>query len=155
MFRPFGPLSLCKPIVEGKGFRGTAFVQYFYQEDSDMAQSNLVSYTCWGFPERKRSSDAFTFSIPGWQDNWWKCHVSHVFLILLFFFFFGRMVQEITEREKACSRAMRLDSTLRRGQGWRSDRERERDREERERLSCGDIRARKKGLERGNLFASF
>ncbi|KAG2217573.1 hypothetical protein INT45_004926 [Circinella minor] len=41
LFRPFGPLSLCKPIVEGKGFRGTAFIQYFFQGDSDEAQNHM------------------------------------------------------------------------------------------------------------------
>lgn len=43
LFRPFGPLSLCSLIVEGGSFRGTAFVQYFNQEDSDEAQNQLVS----------------------------------------------------------------------------------------------------------------
>ena len=43
LFRPFGPLSLCKPIVEGKAFRGTAFIQYFFQSDSDEAQNHMVS----------------------------------------------------------------------------------------------------------------
>ncbi|KAI8141654.1 hypothetical protein BJV82DRAFT_618597 [Fennellomyces sp. T-0311] len=41
LFRPFGPLSLCKPIVEGKTFRGTAFVQYFFQGDSDEALHHM------------------------------------------------------------------------------------------------------------------
>ncbi|KAI9490006.1 hypothetical protein BDB00DRAFT_790624 [Zychaea mexicana] len=41
LFRPFGPLSLCKPIVEGRTFRGTAFVQYFFQTDSDQAQMHM------------------------------------------------------------------------------------------------------------------
>ncbi|KAF7722569.1 hypothetical protein EC973_002959 [Apophysomyces ossiformis] len=41
LFRPFGPLSLCKTIVEGGSFRGTALICYFYLEDSEEAQKNL------------------------------------------------------------------------------------------------------------------
>ncbi|KAI7877902.1 hypothetical protein K492DRAFT_150031 [Lichtheimia hyalospora FSU 10163] len=41
LFRPFGPLSLCKPIVIGRAFRGTAFVQYFFQTHSDEALDHL------------------------------------------------------------------------------------------------------------------
>ncbi|CDS09300.1 hypothetical protein LRAMOSA10660 [Lichtheimia ramosa] len=41
LFRPFGPLSLCKPIVIGRAFRGTAFVQYFFQAHSDEALDQL------------------------------------------------------------------------------------------------------------------
>ncbi|KAI8379385.1 uncharacterized protein BYT42DRAFT_324616 [Radiomyces spectabilis] len=48
LFRPFGPLALCKPIVEGDGFRGTAFIQYFYQEDSDKAQRQWHDQTLHG-----------------------------------------------------------------------------------------------------------
>lgn len=38
LFRPFGPMSLCKIIVEqGSTFKGTALVQYFRSEDADKA----------------------------------------------------------------------------------------------------------------------
>lgn len=41
LFRGFGPLSLCKLIVNGKAFQGAAFVQYFSQDDSNEAQNVL------------------------------------------------------------------------------------------------------------------
>ncbi|KAJ8659046.1 hypothetical protein O0I10_005084 [Lichtheimia ornata] len=41
LFRGFGPLSLCKLIVNGKSFQGAAFVQYFSQDDSNEAQNIL------------------------------------------------------------------------------------------------------------------
>ncbi|KAG0187518.1 hypothetical protein DFQ28_006251 [Apophysomyces sp. BC1034] len=41
LFRSYGPLNLCKTIVEGASFRGTAFIRYFYHEDSEDAQKNL------------------------------------------------------------------------------------------------------------------
>ncbi|KAI7876398.1 hypothetical protein K492DRAFT_210381 [Lichtheimia hyalospora FSU 10163] len=41
LFRGFGPLSLCKLIVNGKAFQGAAFVQYFSQDDSNEAQNIL------------------------------------------------------------------------------------------------------------------
>lgn len=52
LFRGFGPLSLCKLIVNGKAFQGAAFVQYFSQDDSNEAQNVLVS-TC----EKEKKSD--------------------------------------------------------------------------------------------------
>ncbi|KAI9031534.1 hypothetical protein CLU79DRAFT_715207 [Phycomyces nitens] len=41
IFRPYGPLSVCKPIVENNTFRGTALIQYFLGDDSDNAQHRL------------------------------------------------------------------------------------------------------------------
>ncbi|KAI9274319.1 hypothetical protein BDA99DRAFT_532968 [Phascolomyces articulosus] len=38
-FRPYGPMKLCKIIMDhhGKGFKGTALVQYFHIKDAEMA----------------------------------------------------------------------------------------------------------------------
>lgn len=44
IFRPYGPLSICKPITEDGAHRGKALIQFFYKEDSDNAVSNLVSF---------------------------------------------------------------------------------------------------------------
>lgn len=43
IFRPFGPLSICKPIAENGTLKGKALVQFFYKEDSDVAVNGLVS----------------------------------------------------------------------------------------------------------------
>lgn len=43
LFRPFGPLNLCKCILLDGAFRGTAFIQYFYPSSSDEAVSTLVT----------------------------------------------------------------------------------------------------------------
>ncbi|KAI7862928.1 hypothetical protein BDF14DRAFT_1848912 [Spinellus fusiger] len=48
LFRPFGPLFLCKPIVDSVGFRGTAFIQYFFEEDSENAQQHLHGKQLYG-----------------------------------------------------------------------------------------------------------
>lgn len=42
IFRPFGPLSICKPITEDGAHRGKALIQYFYKEDSDASFTELV-----------------------------------------------------------------------------------------------------------------
>lgn len=43
-FRPFGPIRLCKIIVEkDSSFNGTALLQYFNQQDADCALMNMVS----------------------------------------------------------------------------------------------------------------
>ncbi|KAL0080884.1 hypothetical protein J3Q64DRAFT_1200199 [Phycomyces blakesleeanus] len=41
LFRPFGPLSVCKPIVENNIFRGAALIEYFFHESSENAQHHL------------------------------------------------------------------------------------------------------------------
>ncbi|KAI8377560.1 uncharacterized protein BYT42DRAFT_546237 [Radiomyces spectabilis] len=41
IFRPYGALNLCKSIMEGSTFQGTAFIQFFSQEDADKAQKIL------------------------------------------------------------------------------------------------------------------
>ncbi|KAI9271303.1 hypothetical protein BY458DRAFT_509569 [Sporodiniella umbellata] len=41
LFRPFGPLNLCKCVTLEGQFKGTAFIQFFRQESSDEAQNNL------------------------------------------------------------------------------------------------------------------
>lgn len=43
IFRPYGPLSICKPITEDGAHRGKALVQFFYKYDSDSSVSDLVS----------------------------------------------------------------------------------------------------------------
>ncbi|KAI9306185.1 hypothetical protein BJ944DRAFT_178676, partial [Cunninghamella echinulata] len=41
-FRPFGPLALCKIIMEyGTKFNGTAMIQYYHVKDSDQAISSM------------------------------------------------------------------------------------------------------------------
>ena len=43
LFRPFGPMILCKILVEqGSTFKGTALVQYFHSEDAKVAESSMV-----------------------------------------------------------------------------------------------------------------
>lgn len=45
LFRPFGPLALCKLLLEQDDsvFLGTALIQYFYHEDSETAIQAMVS----------------------------------------------------------------------------------------------------------------
>jgi hypothetical protein len=45
VFRPFGPLNLCKCIMREGVFAGTAFIQFFKQNDSDEAERKLVRCT--------------------------------------------------------------------------------------------------------------
>lgn len=42
LFRPFGPLNLCKCVMKDGAFRGTAFVQFFRAQSSQDAEINLV-----------------------------------------------------------------------------------------------------------------
>ena len=44
LFRRFGPMSLCKIIMDhqGKGFKGTALIQYFNENDVEMAIKTMV-----------------------------------------------------------------------------------------------------------------
>lgn len=43
MFRPFGPMTLCKIIVEnGSTFKGTALVQYFITQHAKDAEMSMV-----------------------------------------------------------------------------------------------------------------
>jgi RNA recognition motif-containing protein len=42
VFRPFGPLNLCKCVMNDGSFQGGAFIQFFHQNNSDEAQNNLV-----------------------------------------------------------------------------------------------------------------
>lgn len=42
LFRPYGPLSVCQTIVESGAIRGGAFIQYFFNENSDTALNDLV-----------------------------------------------------------------------------------------------------------------
>jgi hypothetical protein len=42
LFRPFGPLNLCKCVMKDGAFRGTAFIQFFFPESSEEAEANLV-----------------------------------------------------------------------------------------------------------------
>lgn len=44
IFRPYGPLSICKPITEDGSHRGKALVQFFYRYHSDSSVSDLVSF---------------------------------------------------------------------------------------------------------------
>lgn len=53
LFRPFGPLALCKLLLEQDDsvFLGTALIQYFYHEDSEAAIQAMVTnivmtFTC-------------------------------------------------------------------------------------------------------------
>jgi len=42
LFRPFGPMALCKIVVETDGLsKGRAYVQYFWQEDADEALEQM------------------------------------------------------------------------------------------------------------------
>lgn len=44
-FRPFGPLDLCKCVMDDDGlYKGTAYIRYFYQHNSDNAQKRLVIF---------------------------------------------------------------------------------------------------------------
>lgn len=43
IFRPYGPLSICKPITEDGAHRGKALIQFFYKCDSESAMSDLVT----------------------------------------------------------------------------------------------------------------
>ncbi|GAA5805551.1 hypothetical protein HPULCUR_011070 [Helicostylum pulchrum] len=45
IFRPYGPLSICKPILEDGTHRGKALVQFFYKQDSDSSVSDLDNKT--------------------------------------------------------------------------------------------------------------
>lgn len=42
IFRPFGPLFLCKCVMIDGLFKGNGFIQFFRQNNSDEAQNNLV-----------------------------------------------------------------------------------------------------------------
>lgn len=42
IFRPFGPLNLCKCVMKDGAFRGTAFIQFFNAQSSQEAEINLV-----------------------------------------------------------------------------------------------------------------
>lgn len=42
LFRPFGPLNLCKCVLKDGAFRGTAFIQFFHPWSSHEAERNLV-----------------------------------------------------------------------------------------------------------------
>lgn len=42
VFRPFGPLNLCKCVMKDGAFRGTAFIQFFSPYSSDEAEASLV-----------------------------------------------------------------------------------------------------------------
>ncbi|KAI9484557.1 hypothetical protein BDB00DRAFT_129765 [Zychaea mexicana] len=70
-FRPFGPMNLCKIIMDqGKGFKGTALVQYFDANDAEMAvktmnNKNIQGHTINVFPfvskkGRPHSSEVMT-----------------------------------------------------------------------------------------------
>ncbi|KAI9316528.1 hypothetical protein BX666DRAFT_252052 [Dichotomocladium elegans] len=41
LFRPFGPLSICMPIVTARSVQDTGLVRYFYVADSDEALHHL------------------------------------------------------------------------------------------------------------------
>ncbi|KAI7889348.1 uncharacterized protein EV154DRAFT_483218 [Mucor mucedo] len=41
LFRPYGPLNLCKCVMKEGAFRGTAFVQFFHPQSSQNAEVNL------------------------------------------------------------------------------------------------------------------
>lgn len=43
LFRPFGPLNLCKCIMKDGAFRGRAFIQFFHPHKSKNAERNLVT----------------------------------------------------------------------------------------------------------------
>lgn len=43
IFRPFGPMALCKIIMDQGQFKGTALVQYFRSADADAASAEMVS----------------------------------------------------------------------------------------------------------------
>jgi hypothetical protein len=49
IFRPYGPLSICKPITEDGAHRGKALLQYFYRCDSDNAIGDMVRTYEWSF----------------------------------------------------------------------------------------------------------
>jgi RNA recognition motif-containing protein len=42
VFRPFGPLNLCKCVMKDGAFRGTAFIQFFNSYSSNEAVAQLV-----------------------------------------------------------------------------------------------------------------
>lgn len=45
LFRPFGPMILCKVLVEQDStFKGSALVQYFNPENAQLAESIMVIY---------------------------------------------------------------------------------------------------------------
>ncbi|KAI8973768.1 hypothetical protein BDF20DRAFT_671628 [Mycotypha africana] len=41
LFRPFGPLNLCKCILKDGVFKGSAFIQFFDPSNSDKAEASL------------------------------------------------------------------------------------------------------------------
>lgn len=46
LFRPYGPIHLCKTVAEnGSAFEGTALIQYFRQLDADSALGAMVRRT--------------------------------------------------------------------------------------------------------------
>ncbi|KAI7890624.1 uncharacterized protein EV154DRAFT_511030 [Mucor mucedo] len=45
IFRPYGPLSICKPITEDGSHRGKALVQFFHRYHSDSSVSDLNNKT--------------------------------------------------------------------------------------------------------------
>ncbi|KAI7904631.1 uncharacterized protein BX663DRAFT_503026 [Cokeromyces recurvatus] len=49
LFRPFGPLNLCKCVMKDGAFRGTAFIQYFDSFNSDKAIFKLNDYLLDGY----------------------------------------------------------------------------------------------------------
>ncbi|KAI8972763.1 hypothetical protein BDB01DRAFT_809251 [Pilobolus umbonatus] len=66
-FRPYGPLSICKPITEDDTHKGKALIQYFYKEDSDNALNNLNNKLYHG---NKLSISVFTPNHTRYQDNY-------------------------------------------------------------------------------------
>ena len=42
VFRPYGPLNLCKCVLKDGAFRGTAFIQFFNSYSSNEAVAQLV-----------------------------------------------------------------------------------------------------------------
>lgn len=71
LFRPYGPLALCKLLLEpdDSSFHGSALVQYFYQEDTNAALNEMVKKRHHVVPVVTR------FFIIGWSIYRWKHHV--------------------------------------------------------------------------------
>ncbi|GAN00603.1 polyadenylate-binding protein 1 [Mucor ambiguus] len=49
VFRPFGPLNLCKCVMKDGAFRGTAFVQFFNAYSSNEAVAQMNDYSLDGY----------------------------------------------------------------------------------------------------------
>lgn len=70
IFRPFGPLNLCKCVKKGSSFKGTAFIQFFNNFSSEEAERNLVRQKSnLQFSDLTRISHFLEWSLIGWKQT--------------------------------------------------------------------------------------